>query len=281
MNSNQETYFWNIFSKKGYTELNRDLGISFQISEINFQELKPFFENDFILYHQNITSFTIAKSSKKLIDELIDVYNLKLNNVTLYGLSAILQKDYINYHDIPINTSSGEWDDIEYFNVELHKLFYFIEMQLKNQSLASFNDITVNFGEKTEFKSVFIFKEIFDSLIHFYKINLENFEDVKSEKLAQIANIRLDKLPEYHKLKYIQGLFKLVTSDGSLKNITNNNLRFIGCFLLLSQIPVNSLANELTVPNNPKDIHISDINNIRNYLNGTKKISHKIEIKNI
>ncbi|HFG1537772.1 hypothetical protein [Flavobacterium psychrophilum] len=268
-----KTYHWKQFSRNKYIlSVNQTSNIS--TKDLNLTSVLPFFEeNGFIISFINkYSSFTIDKNSKKLIENLIQHYKLPFEIGSICLLSASLQEDYINYFENPINTSKKGFEDVEKEYLEYKELFDLVEKHLFNKHLNDFDRIIFSFKKSYTFKSIFVFKELMSSFIAHHGITIENFSEKKTEILASKSNLKLDKLSEFHKLNYIQGLFNLITSQKEEETISNELLRFIVCFLLLSQIPVNKMASEFTLPSNPDDVAISDINNIRRYINGDKKL---------
>lgn len=268
-----KTYHWKQFSRNKYIlSVNQTSNIS--TKDLNFNSVLPFFEeNGFIISFINkYSSFTIDKNSKKLIENLIQHYKLPFEIDSICLLSASLQEDYINYFENPINTSKKGFEDVEKEYLEYKKLFDLVEKHLFNRHLDDFEHIIFGFKKPYTFKSIFVFKELMSSFIAYHDITIENFSEKKAEILVTKSNLKLDKLSEFHKLNYIQGLFNLITSQKEEETISNELLRFIVCFLLLSQIPVSKMASEFTLPSNPNDIAKTDINNIRKYINGDKKL---------
>lgn len=267
------TYHWKKFTSSGY-KITDESVIEISTEGIQLSFIYPFIEDDSLItsFLKNHSSFTIDKKSKTLIEELIHHYKLPIESNSFCALGAVIQQDYIYYFENPINTSSGVYDDLEFEYLQFKQLFDLIEIQLVNEDLSRFENITVKFEEKFTFKSVFIFKELFTSLIEYYDLTAENFNEKKEEILKSKRSIKLDKLAEFHKLKHIKDLYKFITSKKENANVSNEDLRFVVCFLLLSQIPINQMAAEFTVPPNTKDVAISDINNLRKYINGDKKI---------
>jgi hypothetical protein len=266
-------YNWKQFSRNRYILYNNQ---HFNIStkNLHLNSVLPFFEeNGFIIsFIDKYSSFTIDKNSKNLIENLIQHYNIPFDIDSICVLSASLQEDYINYFENPINTAKKGFEDVEKEYIEYKELLDLVEKHLWNKHLYDFKSIIFNFKKPYTFKSIFIFKELMSSFIAHHGITIENFSEKKTEILASKSNLKLDKLSEFHKLNYIQGLFNLITSQKEEETISNELLRFIVCFLLLSQIPVNKMASEFTLPSNPDDVATSDINNIRRYINGDKKL---------
>lgn len=269
-------YKWKSFSIGGYKEID-GTPLTFSTSSVNLEDLISHFEDKGIIldFLKQFSSFTIAKQSKNLIDNLIESYNLNVDSINLCALAAILQYDFSHHYDNPINTSKGEFDDIEFFHLELKLLFDLVEIRLNNESLENYEGVTFKIGNNRPefvFNSPFIFKDLIDAFITAHNIDRDNFEKVKQHELSNIVNVKLDRFSEYHKQKHIVALGKYITLK---QKPTNNDLRFIACFLLLSQIPISSTATELLIPSDSKDVSHSDLVTLRKYVTGEKDFSHK------
>jgi hypothetical protein len=276
MEVTKATYNWKSFSIGGYKEMD-SVSLTFHTDGVNFKDILPHFENTDVIHHffNQYSSFTIAKQSKVLIDELIKFYKLETDSINLYALSAILQNEYSYYYDNPINTAKGEFKDVEFLHLELKSLFDLVEIHLNNESLENFESITFKIGGNRQafvFESFFIFRDLMEAFINAHNIDKDNFERVKHNLLSQTVNVKHENLSDYHKQKYIIGLYSYIAPN---QKPDSNNLRFIACFLLLSQIPVSSMADEITIPSNPKDVSHSDVTTLRKYVVGEKDFSHK------
>jgi hypothetical protein len=266
-------YQWKQFSRNRYI-LSNNHHFNISTKNLHLNSFLPFFEeNGFIIsFIDKYSSFTIDKNSKNLIENLIQHYNLPFDIDSICVLSASLQEDYINYFENPINTAKKEFEEVEKEYLEYKELLDLVEKHLWNKHLDDFKRIIFDFKKPYTFKSIFIFKELMLTFIAYHGITIDNFSEKKVEILSTKSNLKLHKLSEFHKLKYIQSLYKLLTSQKEEATISDKSLKFIVCFLLLSQIPVNQLANEFTLPSNPKDVAKTDVSNIRNYINGHKKL---------
>lgn len=273
MSISDKVYKWKYFEKTVYTETNADLCSLISLENTSFEFIYPYLENSYLIddFCKSYDSFTIDKKSKKLIDHLVTVYSLKESKESLYGLAAAIQSHFINIYNNPLKIGDDVYDlEMDYY--EYKTLFGLIEIFVFGKSLAPFKSVTIDYNSKIVLKSSFVYKTILYSLVEHYRITKDNFHKIKKEELSQKSSLKLDKLPEFNKSKYIFALHQYITEDTPRIKIINKNLKFIACFLLSSQIPISKLSKEIILPDYIKDVEQSDIVNLRKYLNDEKKL---------
>lgn len=276
MKQNDETYFWKNYRKGSYSIINENCE-TIKTENIDIEFISHLYntELDFVYnFAKKYNSFTIEKSSIKAIEYLIESFKLKFTTNQLAFFSAILQQEIIFYTENPFNTSTNQFSDVENEYKDVIQLFTLIKKRLKNQALNDFKGITFEFSNSIKIKSTFILKDILDTYINFYDIDLNNLETKKEERLSDCSNFDLDKLLEVTKLKHLHALNNFIISSTSNLSEERKN-KFIVSFTLLSQIPINQNSEEILIPANLREVSKADVNNLRKKLRGEHKIFYK------
>ena len=176
-----------------------------------------------------------------------------------------IQKEYINHYETP-------FDNNDRMNIDFQNLHKDVLMLLKilRSYLLDVNNIqaiSIKTDSNTTFNNIFFIRDIMDSLIAKYGLTLENFEGKKQIILDNYHPRKFSLLDEYFKYETILGLYNFITREKSSNpKISNNDLRFVGSILHLSQISINAKSHEIILTDLKNLVSISDINNLNNYL---------------
>ena len=283
-NLDNRLYNWQILEASGQyipcNTLENPIIVKREYFEDFLQVFKDSFFNDFI---RRYDFFTIHKTSRNSIDNLLEHYKFSNLNQNFYTLAAVLQCEYIYYITHPFTK-----EDIQNFGIDIETEYKDTEQML--DLLHFYLDDKVNAKEKTvlnklhsidfkfkekphlKFENSFVFTTILNSLIKEYSLTLENFTERKNQILSNISNIPLNNIAEIHKLNIIKGLYELISKYGDKSIIENQKYKFIAIFLHVCQIPVNSKSNEIILTKNIKELVTSnDIKNIRHYIKDRNK----------
>ena len=269
------TYRWKYYFKTRYTESETNECESFSTNQIDFDFIKPYFDSNYEHnldeFKLNFTDFTISFEAIKAITYLIEHYSIKITKENLYALSAAIQCHYIKIDNNRINVDDS-WDDVQFYNKDYALFFDFLEKYMKGEDPKSMSLIIKSFGKSFKFKSFLFFNDLIDLYIKGNGLNLDNFNNIKTKKLLKAGNVQLDKFSEYCKLNYMICLHSFIDKHINETKSSNSKIKFVTFFLLLSQVPISSVASEITTPQELGDLNDSDTKNTRHFLNETKSI---------
>lgn len=253
-----------VVSSKCSVHFTKDLDFSFIKSFVDDN-----FYSDLIKFKSQYSQFSISKQSQKAIDDFSLEHNLNKND--LYGLSTAFQSIYT---ELRLNriTDPENWEDA-YNYYEQTELFLSVIEKYLNKEPSSEMVLKMKAFEKTfEIKNFLVINDWFKAYIQCHNLTLENFNKFKINKLSEINIVKLDKFPEYFLQNSIKAIFNFISLK-SLKLTKNSKVKHTTFFLLVSQIPINSKADEIPIPSSFTDMSSSDVNNTNTYRKGLKVLT--------
>lgn len=277
--TDNRTYHWknlNLDKKYLLESLNKTSQIN--TNDIDFSFIKKYFKDstfldDFTNYHDAIL---ISKRIKKLIDDLLESYNLVSFQNEFYVLSAIIQKEYIYYYENPLDLDEPLMKDFQSASKDIKALFEILRQKLDNGN-SLIKSASFNLGENKTIKSFFIVDEILEILIDSYGLTLDNFDLVLSDNIERYVNVNMKELAEYHKWRFIHGFYNFIKSKDYNGTVESHDLKFIVMLFHISQIPINVMQFEISDSNSIEDyFDEQSIKYMRLTLNRPKKLNLKI-----
>lgn len=270
-----KTYHWKELPSlnREYIESSSSLLSTIDIKDCDLSSILPFFDEDLLNsnFIEEYQFFTISISAKNLIDTLLENYKIYNLNLSFYLLSALSQKEYINYYGLNPDMKKQIFEDFQNERKDLIKLLDILYIKLSQG-----NDVIKSVSFKTKktiiLSNFYVVNDVLDGLIKYYDLNLKNFEKRKQKLIDDTNNIKLELLDEYKKWLLIKGLYNYISKDKiTSKNTLNKHIRFIGSFMHISQIPVNKTHFEVNLTNDLKAIISADeIKYLNGFLNRTK-----------
>ncbi len=266
--TNSNTYIYKELDINGSYQTPQNRGLSnYEIENSDLSFIVPFFNNPSFLeiFKNSHSSIAILDKTTILIDDLLKRYHLDVKRLDFYILVCAIQKEYINHYETP-------FDNNDRMNIDFQNLHKDVLMLLKilRSYLLDVNNIqaiSIKTDSNTTFNNIFFIRDIMDSLIAKYGLTLENFEGKKQIILDNYHPRKFSLLDEYFKYETILGLYNFITREKSSNpKISNNDLRFVGSILHLSQISINAKSHEIILTDLKNLVSISDINNLNNYL---------------
>ncbi|MFV8324674.1 hypothetical protein [Flavobacterium sp. ZS1P14] len=280
MDNNQQVYNWKVLINETYEEISTDFRTyDIDTSKLSFFK-KYFLESEFIIsFESKYTSLIVSEKLIRTLTSLLKNYNLESHLESFLILASAFQHHYITQltkyenrkHDTDqlLKDFMNEGKDLEPLFVILHK-FLNGEIQMEIHSISfKFNSNPKTLPIKNFFITQTIYKAICDKL----ELTLENFEHRKVELINNTNITDFRKTLENIKQRQINGLFKFISFHNDDLEKSSTNLKFIGCFLTLCQIPVNT--NRLEIPsteNISEMFSTEDLKNLRHYF-GRKSFS--------
>ncbi|HLF52577.1 hypothetical protein [Flavobacterium sp.] len=254
-----KTYYWKELTLNGkYTETTSALSLPIYIKDCNLSFILPYFiETSHIKYFINkYESLLICNISKKLIDSLLEEYKIYNLNLEFYLLSAICQDTYILYFES--EEKKMLYPDYQNERKDLIKILdlLYVKLNLGNEAIKSISFKTKK--KAVTINNFFVLTDILDALIIYYGLNLKNFEERKQELIKDTNNIKLKLLDEYQKWLLIKSLYNYISKNNLSTPILNDDLRFIGYFMHISQIPINKTHFEISLTNDINTIISGD-----------------------
>jgi hypothetical protein len=244
--------------------------MSYDIQNCDLSFITPFFDNSSFLenFKNNYSSIAILENITLLIDELLKNNSLEEKKLDFYVLVCSIQKKYVKYFETPFDKEDEMSADFQNLHNEVSVLLDILYTYL--QDANSIQKISFKSSTSVVFKNLFIIRDVLNALINNYDLTLDNFKQKKREILEDYTRIDLSKLGEKFKFETIQGLHNFI-SRGDLPNtkIVNNDLRFVGSILNLSQISINAKSHEIIFTDLKNLVSLTDISNLRNYLDRT------------
>ena len=244
-------YKWKNLSDNGkYVETTDTILIDVQLESSDFLFISPYFKellngNDiFHVFLSNYKKIFIPNYSIHLIDSWLTNNGIERYNYHFYVIACIFQEIYITSIE---NHSALNQPLVLQFQDESKDLKLLLDIirdwmegdRLKTRSI-SFK------GKKTRtINNFFIVNDMFNMLIEKYGLTLDNF-DIRREKLiSNTNNIKFDEQDEYWKYLFCSSLLKFKTGNNNVGKISNLDIKFIGQFLSIIQIPIKKSSFEL------------------------------------
>ena len=272
------TYHWkNLSINKKYVDELQEITTLININDVNFEFLKHYDKiNESIeRFTSEYDSIRISNRFKKLIDDLLSSYNLNSTN-EFYVFSATIQKVYIDYYNNPVDIDVSLVEDYQDAQKELRILFEALKLKM-NTGKVRLHSVNLGLNINKKVNNFFVMTEILEGLIKAYKLTDENFEEVLNEELDKYINYRLKDLDELYKWEIATEFYHFISKLSISPNSSNRDVKFVGIFFLISQIPVNK-KNRFEIPT------VNDINkfmdtDLTKYLTGFIKRPKQFFIK--
>ena len=270
--TNSNTYFYKELNINGSYQLpqNERLISLFNIENSDLSFIIPFFHNPsfFENFKNNYSSISILNKTTVLIDDLLKRYHLEDKKLDFYVLVCAIQKEYINLYETPFDKNDSMNVDFQNLHKDVSMLLKIIRTYLLDAN--NVQAISIKTDSNTTFKNMFFIRDIMDALILKYGLTLENFEHKKQLILDNYHPRNFSLLDEYFKYETILALHNFKTREKpSNVNIRNEDLRFAGSILVLSQISINASSHEIILTDLKNLVSLTDISNLRNYLDRT------------
>ncbi len=244
-----KTYHWKELTLNGkYIDAASTIILPRDINDNALSSIIPFFKDAFLTptFLEEYHFFTISSSAKNLIDTLLEdnkIYNL---NSAFYLLSAIFQKEYINYYEHPPIMGKLLYKDYENIRNDLEKLLDILYIKLTKDNSA-IKSVSFKIKKLITLNNFFIVSDILDALIIHYDLDLENFEKRKLELIEETNNIKLELIDEYQKWLLIKSLYDYISKEKPTVKVLSEDIRFVGTFMHISQIPINKTHFEVSL----------------------------------
>ena len=269
------TYYWKelLSLNKEYIKASSGISSAIDIKDCDLSSILLFFDEDLLNsnFIEEYQFFTISTSAKNLIDILLENHQIYDVNSSFYLLSAIFQKEYINYYELLPNMAKPLHKDFQNERKDLGTLLDILYLKLsqgnnvvKSVSIKTKKTITIN--------NFFVVNDVLDALIKYYDLNLKNFEKRKQKLIEDTNSVKLELFDEYQKWLFIKGLYNYISKNkDSTSKTLNEHIRFVGSFILISQIPINKTHFEVPILNDIKTIiSIEEIKYLNGFLNRPK-----------
>ncbi len=245
-----KTYIWKYFEDQDFKDAPKNNLKIFTIK--SFKELlpdNPDFLSEFIeMYDQVKIPQTIVELFNKLFifegsrRNKSQFYEYELNEYSeeFLLLSCALQEK-ISLHWFVTDPNDKLQDDFLHTADDYNNFLQILESFLRNRNKKFVIRIehSLNPPARFETDNFFLTNEILSSLCEKYNLNLENFENRKTEILTL----------SYKKVKWndpkktvAKNLFNFLQQKGLSQG---DSKRFIGAFLIISQIPIDSKQKKM------------------------------------
>ncbi len=217
-------------------------------------------KNDYDLFKSfknNYSTIQIPLSTKELIDKLLFENNIKNLNIEFYLLACVFQDKYVFSLEDLNELNQPLVKDFQNESKDLKILLDVINDTLKN-GVKSISSISFKSKKTKTISNFFIVHDLLNLIIEGYGISLDNFEKRKTEMLENTNNLKFEFRDEYWKYIFAIGLYLFISQDKTIINTKNKNIKFVGQFLHIAQIPVNKANFEISNSNNLQDILTPD-----------------------
>lgn len=269
--TNSNTYFYKELNINGSYQTPRTESLrSYDIQNSDLSFIIPFFNNSTFIenFKNNYSSISILNKTTVLIDDLLKHYHLEDKKLDFYVLVCAIQKEFINLNETPFDKKDSMNIDFQNLRKDVSMLLKIIRTYLLDAN--NVQAISIKTDSNTTFKNMFFIRDIMDALISKYGLTLENFELKKQLILDNYHPQKFSLLDEYFKYETILGLHNFITREKpSNVNFRNEDLRFVGFVLHLSQVSVSARSTEIILTDLKNLVSLTDISNLRNYLDRT------------
>ncbi len=245
-----KTYIWKYFEAQDFKNAPKNNLKIFTIK--SFKELlpdNPDFLSEFIeMYDQVKIPQTIVELFNKLFifegsrRNKSQFYEYELNEYSEeFLLLSCASQEKISLHWFITDPNDKLHESFLHATDDYNNLLSILESFLKNPNKNSIIVIDYYSNPFAQFKSenFFVTSEILSSLCEKYNLNLENFEKRKEEILTLTYH-----LEEWNNIKktVAKNLFNFLQQKGLSQA---DSKRFIGAFLIISQIPIDSKKKKM------------------------------------
>ncbi|PVX46159.1 hypothetical protein C8C85_1985 [Flavobacterium sp. 103] len=270
---NENKYIWSNLKNGTYSKLASDIP-TVEYNTIPFRNI-VISDNVFILnFHKSYKKVIIPKKIESLFISLLDKYELSKFLEEFIILSCASQKSFIDNigtkaelkRDVLLQDFNNmKKDYAEFLNV--------IGIYLSSESKNKTNTISFkpDAAPTVSINNFFVLNDIYDTICKGLDITKENFLERKEELLDLKNNISVRHYSEVVKTSIVVNLYEFALKSSKRRS---DSLRFVGCFLHISQIPTNSEEID-------KKIDIDLFNDIDLFLKSIeiKNLAHYINIK--
>lgn len=269
------TYHWKTLDlNKNYILVEIQNTLKFNTKDLKFNFIYSHFKNDTVF----IESFTkqydeilIGIKQVKLIDILLENFDLSEFKNEFYAISAIMQSEYLKYYNDPADFNVPLLKDFQDESKDIETLFKVLKLNLDEEN-KMMSSVRFDIGQEYKIKNFFVIKDILKRLSKSYGLTHENFEKIKKEELENTNHHKLKSLDEYTKWRFCCSLYSFICSQNNKSDIASDNLRFVGYMLAISQIPINKSHFEIPDSDNIKDLIDTDsIKYLRLFIDRPKK----------
>lgn len=246
-----ETYYWKKLVDNGSFIIDNSDAQTYPTSELSQGFSEVFLEilkdhqlpNYILKFIEKYQTTSIPLRISELIDVTIESNELSAYKLDFYLVASVFQERYIFHLDSPTDMRDSIMKDFQNEYSDKEKLLDILYDKLK---YSETNTTAVSFkGKETRtINNHFVVSDLLNILIEYYKLDKDNFKDRKQSILENSNNLLLDKQDEYLKYLYSKGLYDFISKNR--KGIKKNDkIRFVGQFLILSQIPITKKRFEI------------------------------------
>lgn len=259
-------YIWKTLNiNKQYLPENDSKLSSFQTANLKSSFFYAFLDiiqhkntyNLFEAFEKNYANIQIPLSTVKLIDNLLLENRIENLNKEFYLLACVFQDQYVLSLEDLNDLRQPLVKEFQDESKDLKILLDIIHDTLKN-GVKSISSISFKSKKTKTISNFFIVHDLLNLIIESYGISLDNFEKRKTEILENTNNLKFELRDEYWKYVFAIGLYTFISQNKIVNGTTNKDIKFVGQFLHIAQIPVNKANFEISNSNNLKDLLTSD-----------------------
>jgi hypothetical protein len=264
----ENKYLWSNLKKGAYSQIASDIP-SEEYNTIPFKNIVISDEALILNFYKSYNKIIIPKEIESLLKLLLARYGLSEFIEEFIILSCAIQKSFIvskgiredMKHDVLLQDFENSKKDYTEF-LKIIKTYLFSKTKNNIHSIS----FKFNSSPTVPITNFFVLDEVYEAICKGFGITKENFEERKEELLNLTNNVSLSRSSEKVKTSIVTNLYEFILIGGYSHS---DSLRFVGCFLHISQIPSNSSKRKRE---RVRDIDLD--NNIDSFLKS-------IEIKNL
>jgi hypothetical protein len=265
---NENKYIWSNFKKGTYSKLGSDIP-SEEYNTIPFKNIVISDEAFILNFYQDYKKVIIPIEIETLLKSLLAKYGLSKFLEEFIILSCASQKSFIVSKGIKEDLKHNVLlQDFETSKKDYTEFLKIIKAYLFSKTKNNIHSISFKFNSSptVPITNFFVLDDVYEAICKGFGITTENFEERKEELLNLTNKVSLSRSSEKVKTSIVTNLYEFILKGG---NNHSDSLRFVGCFLHISQIPSNTSERE---KERERDIDLD--NNIDSFLKS-------IEIKNL
>jgi hypothetical protein len=268
---NENKYIWSNLKKGAYSQITSDI-TSEVYNTIPFKNIVISDEALILNFYKSYTKIIIPKEIESLLKSLLSKYGLTEYFNEFIVLSCASQKSFIDNMDTKEEMKNDVLlQDFNNTKKDYTEFLKIIEMYLFSGTKNNIHTISFKpYSSPTvPIKNFFVLNDIYDAICKGLGITKENFSERKEKILNLANNIPVNLYSEMVKTSIVTSLYRFILKCGNKKS---DSLRFVGCFLHISQIPTNSKEIDFFLDDDIAFLLKSiDIKNLSHYINRPKK----------
>ena len=260
----KEPYPWKFFQEKLYLvgEIKEDFIYCALPRTTSFVSGQDKFSEEF-------NSVNMPKQNYNILFKLLETIGCENQITKFITIGCCLQSYYSKFH---FWANQELFKEADRYNNEKDNLLKVLEEYLRHPDMEKVHSISFKFNREptVSIKNKFVLLELFQAITDGYGITWDNFNEVNNPDSRN--RLLATKSHEKIKIEFIKSFYNLIFP---YYNSDSNTLKFIGAFMYIFNVPINTEESEIELYSNIDDLLKSiNIKSLKHYITRPPKISN-------